>query len=317
MCAIYGFLNYGRKVKNRILKSILRELSIAAECRGTDATGISYINNNEVITFKKAKPAHKVKLYFPENTKAVLGHTRMTTQGNEKYNFNNHPFEGRCGNASFALAHNGVLYNDAELKKMYNLPETQIETDSYVAVQLLVQGEYLNAENIKRMAELVDGSFVFTILRNDNTLFLVKGSNPLALYHFPALELYIYASTRSILDKALKKAAFTYEFCEIEVTEGDILEISPDGSISKSTFEVQEKYHSLLNSYRWDISDWYGFEDFEDDDLLAICNYFGVDKDDVELLYSCGYTSDEIEEMLFDTEIFEETLAEVKSLLKC
>ncbi|MGN1085801.1 MAG: class II glutamine amidotransferase [Porcipelethomonas sp.] len=317
MCAIYGFLNYGRKAKNRVLKSILRELSIAAECRGTDATGISYINNNEVITFKKAKPAHKVKLYFPENTKAVLGHTRMTTQGNEKYNFNNHPFEGRCGNNSFALAHNGVLYNDAELKKMYNLPETQIETDSYVAVQLLEQGENLNAENIKRMAELVDGSFVFTILRNDNTLFLVKGSNPLTLYHFPTLGLYIYASTRSILDKALKKAAFTYEFCEIEVTEGDILEISPDGSISKSTFEVKEKYHLLLNSYRWDISDWYGTEDIEEDDLLAICNCFGVDREDVEFLYSCGYTPDEIEEMLFDTDLFEETLNEVKALLKC
>ena len=84
------------------------------------------------------------------------------------------------------LAHNGVLYNDAELKTKYHLPKTQIETDSYVAVQLLEQEKQLHAESIKKVAELVNGSFVFTILRNDNTLFLVKGNNPLTLYHFPA-----------------------------------------------------------------------------------------------------------------------------------
>ena len=186
MCAVFGYLDYKGKVSNAILKKLIRNLSIAAEVRGTDATGISYVNHGKVVTFKKAKPAHKVKLYFPKNTRAVIGHTRMTTQGSEKYNYNNHPFDGRCGTETFALAHNGVLSNDAELKTKYHLPKTQIETDSYVAVQLLEQEKQLHAESIKKVAELVNGSFVFTILRNDNTLFLVKGNNPLTLYHFPA-----------------------------------------------------------------------------------------------------------------------------------
>jgi hypothetical protein len=130
----------------------------------------------------------------------------------------------------------------------------------------------------------------------------------------------VYASTKSILNKALKKSALPCEFCEIDVSEGDVLEISPDdGSISRSTFEVKEKYHSFLNPYRWDVSDWYGLYSCEEseDDLLAICNCFGVDREDVEFLYSCGYTPDEIEEMLFDTDLFEEMLNEVKALLKC
>ena len=186
MCAVFGYLDYKGKVSNAILKKLIQNLSIAAEVRGTDATGISYVNHGKVVTFKKAKPAHKVKLYFPKNTRTVIGHTRMTTQGSEKYNYNNHPFDGRCGTETFALAHNGVLYNDAELKTKYHLPKTQIETDSYVAVQLLEQEKQLHAESIKKVAELVNGSFVFTILRNDNTLFLVKGNNPLTLYHFPA-----------------------------------------------------------------------------------------------------------------------------------
>lgn len=115
MCAIYGFLNYGKKISHKLLTKLLREISIAAECRGTDATGISYVKDGEIVTFKKAKAAHKVNLYFPKNTTALIGHNRLTTQGNEKYNYNNHPFEGKTDSHAFALAHNGVLYNDREI----------------------------------------------------------------------------------------------------------------------------------------------------------------------------------------------------------
>ena len=61
--------------------------------------------------------------------RAVIGHTRFTTQGSEKRNCNNHPFEGRCGTESFALAHNGVLYNDRELRREQHLPPTPIENE--------------------------------------------------------------------------------------------------------------------------------------------------------------------------------------------
>ena len=43
MCAIFGFLNYGNKINGTILKRLIKALSINAEVRGTDATGISYI----------------------------------------------------------------------------------------------------------------------------------------------------------------------------------------------------------------------------------------------------------------------------------
>lgn len=246
MCAVFGYLDYKGKVSNAILKKLIRNLSIAAEGRGTDATGISYVNHGKVVTFKKAKPAHKVKLYFPKNTRAVIGHTRMTTQGSEKYNYNNHPFEGHCDTETFAFAHNGVLYNDAEWKAKYHLPKTPIETDSYVAVQLLEQEEQLHAESIKKMAELIEGSFVFTILRNDNTLFLVKGNNPLTIYHFSKLGIYVYASTKSILDNALQQVNLSDKCCEIDVSEGEILEIAPNGKRSKTTFAMQD---SVFNPY--------------------------------------------------------------------
>ena len=49
---------------------------------------------------------------LPREVTAVMGHTRMTTQGTENKNFNNHPFYGRTKDNVFALAHNGVLFLD-------------------------------------------------------------------------------------------------------------------------------------------------------------------------------------------------------------
>lgn len=310
MCAVFGFLDYKSKISNTILKKLIQNLSIAAEVRGTDATGISYMNHEKVVTFKKAKPAHKMKLYFPRNTRAVIGHTRMTTQGSEKYNHNNHPFDGRCGTETFALAHNGVLYNDAELKAKYHLSKTPIETDSYVAVQLLEQEKQLHTESIKKMAELVNGSFVFTILRNDNTLFLVKGNNPLTLYHFPKIGIYVYASTKSILDNALQQVNLSDKCCEIDVSEGEIVEIASSGKLNKTTFAMQD---SVFNSYNWDNLNWYETEE-QEECLLECCQMFGVSEEDVYLLLEYGFSADEIEEMLMNTNLLEDALAEISVL---
>ena len=316
MCAVFGFLDYKGKTSNAVLKKLIHYLSVAAEVRGTDATGIAYVRGGSMVTYKKPKPAHKVKLFFPRDTRAVIGHTRFTTQGSEKRNCNNHPFEGRCGKESFALAHNGVLYNDKELRREQQLPPTPIETDTYVAVQLLEQGQQLDKENIRRTAELVEDSFVFTILKNDNTLFLVKGNNPLTVYHFPALGLYVYASTKSILDNALKKVKLNGKHCEVDISEGEILEINSAGNLSRSTFTMQDYIHSLFNPYNWDYAKWW-MEDEREELLLEYCGTFGVSEEEVELLLEVGYDPDEIEELLMDTAAMEEAISEAKTMLQC
>ncbi|MCR4759658.1 MAG: class II glutamine amidotransferase [Oscillospiraceae bacterium] len=312
MCAIYGFLNYGNKVHHRLLLRLIRELSIAAECRGTDATGISYIKNGEIITFKKAKPAHKLHLYFPRNTVAVIGHNRITTQGNVKKNYNNHPFNGKTAAHSFAFAHNGVLYNEAEMQKEYSLPETPIETDSYTAVQVLETFDTVDYESVKAVSEAVRGSFVFTILRDDNTIILVKGDNPLTVYCYPELGLFVYASTKTILDTAVKLAHIHTAPISYIINEGDIIRIDPDGKISVSKFEMKEDFRFDWRSLYRDS--WMPEDDVSSAEILDICGYYGIEKEDVELLMSMGYTVDEIEEMLTDTDYYEATMAEAKAL---
>lgn len=312
MCAIFGFLDYKGVVSNSVLERLIKALSVCAEVRGTDATGISYVKNGEMVTFKKARPAHKVRLYFPTGTKCVVGHTRFTTQGSEKCNCNNHPFESEKG---FVLAHNGVLCNDKELRKKYMLPDTKIETDSYIAVQLLEHFGGADMAEIREMSELVEGSFVFTILRNDNTLFLVKGTNPIAIYHFAELGIYVYASTKEILETALFEAGFKSQYSEIKLADGEILQINSDGTAVKNTFEIAEKFVPHYWNYSC-CGDWYNdFESEEKDLLFDYCEMFGVSKNDIDLLLDFGYTCDEIEDLLMKPTALEEAVNEVKAIL--
>ena len=309
MCAVFGFLDYGKKVSHKVLVKLINELAKAAEIRGTDATGISYVNDSKMVTFKTPKPAHEVNLYFPKETTAVIGHTRMTTQGSESKNYNNHPFEGKTAESCFALGHNGVLYNYKELRVKKNIPETEIETDSYIAVQLLEQNESLDMDSIAEMAETVEGSFVFTILRNDNTLFLVKGSNPLTIYHYKELGLYVYASTTDILQKGLKSSGFKINCNEVIVEEGNIIKIEPNGKIWLSEFKMRET-ERFFSDYRWCFYDSYEYSQSEEM-LMEYCEIFGVSKEDVQLLLNF-YDAETIEDLIMDQPLLEEILSEIK-----
>ncbi len=241
---------------------------------------------------------------------AVMGHTRMTTQGNEKFNYNNHPFAGIAGDTAFAFAHNGVIWNDRELRKEKNLPDTHIETDSYVAVQLLQKSDKLDFDSLKEMAETVEGNFTFSVLDQNNNLYIIKGSNPMCLLHFKDIGLYVYASTESIMKNALRRIGL-YKFANerINTDEGDIVRIDRNGDITRSEFEpkiFRSKYGSW---YDLDDSPYYNIHE---ELLLAYCGCYGVDTSDVELLLEFGYSCDEIELMLTDHNLLNEALRDVK-----
>lgn len=203
MCSVFGLIDYKQaltaKEKNRILNTLARE----CEVRGTDATGIAYHFGGRLRIFKRPLPAHKLRLHMPSGVNMIMGHTRMTTQGDAVRNQNNHPFAGSIAGKTFALAHNGILWNDKLLRQQENLPQTSVETDSYVAVQLLQQQNALDFQSLKEMAEKVEGSFVFTILDSEDSIWFVKGENPLCLFHYNGFTL--YASTQEILVKAVKR----------------------------------------------------------------------------------------------------------------
>ena len=241
-----------------------------------------------------------------------MGHTRFTTQGSEKQNYNNHPFRGNAG-TDFALAHNGVLYNDHELRIKEHLPQTEIETDSYIAVQLLEKQGKLDFDSLKNMAEAVCGSYTFTILTQSNTLYMIKGSSPIYLVHFPELGLYVYASTGAIMKDALEKIGMQHPHHQIiEVRDGMIVKNSPNGHIDFSKFKVNEFGYPAHTLWSFDTMQLprtkhkpVSSPDDELEDLLDICGYFGMTEDEVMYLLEMGYSYDEIEEFLWNPRLYE------------
>ncbi|MBQ4396803.1 MAG: class II glutamine amidotransferase [Clostridia bacterium] len=309
MCAIFGLVNYRHLLSKKQLTTLVNNLAVASEVRGTDASGIAYVRNKKMTIYKKPLPAHKMRFFVPSDITIVTGHTRMTTQGSAKLNYNNHPFMGVTKDGTFALCHNGILYNDKELAKSERLPKTRIQTDSYVAVQLIEKQGILDFNAIAHMSEKVRGSFVFTILDNDNTLYLVKGNNPICLLHFKELGLYIYSSTPDIMDSALSGSFLVaYDFDEIKLMEGDILRIDKDGILEKSCFMPQYDYD--YGHYPYGFG--YRTSAIPLDDMD---NPFDMPYEDLDLLYEMGYCDDDIELLNNDREMLQHCLEEAKLLI--
>ena len=60
MCALFGWLDYKGIIPKKLLKKLTQALANAAEDRGTDAAGISYIKDRKVtiILFTKNCSLH-------------------------------------------------------------------------------------------------------------------------------------------------------------------------------------------------------------------------------------------------------------------
>ena len=298
MCCLFGLIDTTQQMSDAQKRRIISCLARASEVRGTDATG--YACNAGGLFYIKEAPvsAHKMKFRIPKDAHVIMGHTRMTTQGLATRNANNHPFPGKVADGQFALAHNGVLSNDDLLRSIHDLPNTKIETDSYVAVQLIEKRNSLDFDAIRFMAEEVKGTFCFTLLDQKNRLYIVKGNNPLSLYRFRE-GFYAYASTREILDEGLERAGYRgHPYEEIPIQSGEILMIDRDGTITREHFKPPVSY-----SY----TRWYTFAEQEDEVSAEYRNYMmnfaeslGVPKRELEWLASFGYPDDDLEECVFD-----------------
>lgn len=305
MCCLFGILDYGGKLSRKEKTKILSVLSVACEERGTDATGIAYNTEENLRIYKRPLPAHLLWFKIYEETRLVMGHTRMTTQGSEKYLPNNHPFPGKTGATSFALAHNGVLSNDKRLRREHGLPATRIETDSYIAVQLLEASGELSFTSLASMAEKLEGSFTITVMTDQDELYFIKGDNPLCLYHFERLGVYIYASTEPILKSALKQLNMKLgKPTKIKVDCGEILKIDAEGHMSRSQFDDTNIFLGYSHWPRWCnvIPElWESANDPQDDhinDLKAVAAHYGIWPEEIDEMLADGVTPEEIEDLL-------------------
>jgi len=297
MCCLFGMIDYKHRLAVGEKNHIITVLSKECEIRGTDASGIAYNHEGGLAIYKRPLPAHKMMWKLKSDTSVVMGHTRMTTQGSEKFNRNNHPFRGNTGNQQFALAHNGMLYNDRSLRIGHDLPKTDIETDSYIAVQLIEKSSKMGFPALADMAECLEGSFTITVLDDRENLYFIKGSNPMCIYHWKERGLYLYASTEEILLNALSKISLNLGRHEkIPIESGEILRIDRHGERQSCHFHMQTMFvpYSLTAWYR-EISS----ESAYISDLKSLSGSFGYTANEIDDLLEAGITPEEIEDWFY------------------
>lgn len=304
MCGLFGFSSYNKEtIKN--LSVLTNSLAVQSSVRGTDATGIAF-NYNGLHIQKDSLPADVLVFKHDDAVRTLVGHTRHATHGSAKQNRNNHPFYGCAANAKFALTHNGVLWNTESLRLKYSIPAAKIETDSYIAVQLIEKQKKLSFETIRSMAESVQGSFSFAILSDKDEIYLVRGDNPLSVLHFPEKKIYVYASTDDILYKAvvdsmlfedLKKGSFN----EVLIREGEILKINPDGTLEKETFAYNESFGCAWWEYGlYTNHENIGVDQEYLDILRTMAWHYGIEPEEIDALLAEGFTLEEVEEYLYE-----------------
>lgn len=302
MCCLFGLIDsrnqFGAKEKSRILSVLATE----CEERGTDATGIAYCSHRHLSIYKRPIAAHRMRFRIPADSRVIMGHTRMTTQGDARKNRNNHPFLGYVENKPFALAHNGVLWNDGILRRTKHLPKTKIQTDSYVAVQLLEQQKALDFDSLAKMAEQVEGSFSFAVLDEQDALWIVKGDSPLSIAYFPECGVYVYASTAEILNRALTRYGRQLGCRKtVEVEMGELLKIDRRGHITRATFDASKLCRPSWEY--WSSSLYAEPPKMENEHirlLKSVARAFGFTGEMIDRLLDQGFTTDDIEEILYE-----------------
>lgn len=330
MCCLFGVYSYGDVLKQGDVKNLISALSLASTARGMDATGISFLYNNKIEIQKSAKSAYEFKFNLPDKVKTVIGHTRLATQGSSKYNPNNHPFLGKIKGKFFALAHNGIITNDRTLRIKHSLPATKIQTDSYVAVQMLEKYKLLTMDSIKQVVEDIEGSFCFTILDDSGNLYLIKGNNPLSVMHSKELKAYFYASTDQILWSGIVNSCLFPKFKahitkktetieEIPLNEGEILKIFGDGDLQYKAFKIKElDYFMCFNRHRYRFADTAANKSTADakslnafeaeyiEQLKDLASFMGFDECIVGLLLNEGGSLQDIEDYIYNHDPFSE-----------
>jgi len=302
VCSLFGVLDFNGKFTPAQRYWLFRELANVAQIRGTDASGVAFVQNGTIKIQKAPRPAYKMRWRIGPGANYLMGHTRMTTQGEASRNYNNHPFLGNAGGQAFALAHNGVIHNDVELRKSCTLPPTPIETDSYIVVQLLKKFGSLTIASLKQMAELLEGSFTITVLDRGNTMYFIRGNNPLTIRLIPSLGCYLYASTDEIMEIALKRLGISsIPQSDIPIKQGDIMAIDAWGRRSVSNFDDTRLRSQGFFSY-WDWCDT-SKATRSDDYLTTVLEYGlsrGIPEHELSLLLSAGYDAFELEELIYN-----------------
>jgi len=222
MCSISGFISNSPIDKN-LAKRLSKALLFYGRERGEQSAGI-YVNG--VVTKQAVDPAVFVetdsfsKAFEGNDPIMVLCHTRQPTCG-DRTDKQAQPF--RQGEVT--TIHNGCFFNIKGLKNEWNLKKT-----SGVDSELVTS--FINQYGVQKLPEFIkstDGPSAIAAIVNGE-LFIAKAGNPLvctSLVFKGGQRLLVFASTKTILENALKYCLLVGRIKIKEPEDGGLFRVTP------------------------------------------------------------------------------------------
>lgn len=230
MCGIVGYI--GTDDAASILLQGLSKL----EYRGYDSAGIAVFYDKSI---KMEKSVGKLENLYKKTDGGKklkgslgIGHTRWATHG-KPTEANAHPH----ASARFALVHNGIIENEAELRAKYlEGVSFMSDTDTEVLVHLLQkftdEGESVTGA-ITHIIDIVEGSYALAIMDSENpdVLYAVKNKSPLLIGKGEGFNM--------IGSDAMAMVALTKQYYEIHDSEYAV--------ITRDKVEIFSAYSKKMN----------------------------------------------------------------------
>lgn len=259
MCGIFGWLvSDNNSIDNKIFYKSIEKLFLLSESRGKEASGICYMDSDEVVVYKECFRAKK--LIHGENFKKIMdytngkkhymamGHARMVTNGSHENTENNQPVEKN----DLVCIHNGIIVNDKDIWSKYPDMDREVEVDTEVFLALLKRYNYQEdlLTAIKNSIKEIKGSLSVALLdKTSNYLMLYTNVGSLYIVLSNDKKMLLFASERYILErlirvKKLEKWYSASKISKITPGTGRLIALS-DCSVTEFDFSDEKEYKSI------------------------------------------------------------------------
>ncbi len=232
MCGIFGF--HLRSPVRKDWQKLFEELAIISESRGKEACGVAIRHHGKLDVLRSSKPIrHLLKqpayrqlmrtVAANDQDLALIGHTRLVTNGSHQIIANNQPVM-RDG---LVLIHNGIICNYAQLWRERLHREPPSELDSEVLAALLAKELTTKdiGEAIHSLFDAIEGDASIAVLSEASSS-LILASNTGSLYYTRAQDGSLaFASEYSFLSKIRKRYPEFGEIVHIKPREHRVIEM--------------------------------------------------------------------------------------------
>lgn len=214
MCGIFGVLiGQRREISQRHLRTMVERLFKLSESRGKEASGM-VLRTPEAIQVYKEPLAASALIRQPRfrtmlrslgtdvvrGPLAVLGHSRLVTNGTQTVPENNQPVE-RDG---LVAVHNGIITNDGDLWKRHSHLQREAQVDTEILLTLLAQYGREDGNDfrrsVRRVFDELEGTVSVAVLGEDlSRCILATNTGSLYLGRWEDTGVVCFASERLFL----------------------------------------------------------------------------------------------------------------------